>query len=618
MRARTGSAAFATARLIAEAAPRHAAGLCAWLLWKASQPALYTLTIGGMLDLVTPGRGAGSDVSSTFHKMTFYLTVLGGLFVGNLCFSAIGDSLTTAVSWRVSRCSGQRLLRAISTPGGIAHMELPAVADQIALARGQIVSAAPRRLIALLLSITGARLSGLAMALLLYQFHWWAPLLVGAAAITTRSWMLRDIRAYQRGLQLSAPKLRRAGYFRDIAVTASAAKELRLFWMLDWVLERFTGVYREGLREVWGERKGSRSILAAAITAQVVMFGFVGTEIALSGLQGRFGAGQMAIYLQAAWGMLSLIEGPTMEYEFRRAALAVSTLFGLERDCCLAITTGRRKAARSQTLEAPREIRFERVGFRYQGDSRDILCDFNMTLRAGDAAAIVGKNGSGKSTLIKLLTGLYAPNSGRILVDGIDLRDIDLRAWRAQVSVILQDFSHWPLSLRENVGFGSHRALVDDKLIWQALKVTGSEELARSLPRRLDTVLSTRFTGGIDLSGGQWQRIGLARAMAALYGGAKVLILDEPTAHLDVRGEAAFNDRFLRESGSTMSVVISHRFSTIRRAGRIMVLEGGRMIEDGSHDELMCARGFYASQFNLQADSFRMQSWEASAEEDAV
>jgi ATP-binding cassette subfamily B protein len=234
-----------------------------------------------------------------------------------------------------------------------------------------------------------------------------------------------------------------------------------------------------------------------------------------------------------------------------------------------------------------------------------VLDGFDLRLAAGRSVAIVGLNGAGKTTLVKLLTGLCRPSAGTIAIDGIDLADLDLASWRRQVAVIFQDFVRYELPLTENIRFGGiEQDRLDAAELTEIAAQAGAAELLAALPAGATTVLSPRFDGGVDLSGGQWQRVAFARALMAVRAGATVLIMDEPTAHLDVRAEAELYDRFLELTSGLTTIVISHRFSTVRRADRIVVLEHGRITEDGSHDELMAGGGQYARMFSLQASSY--------------
>jgi ATP-binding cassette subfamily B protein len=216
-------------------------------------------------------------------------------------------------------------------------------------------------------------------------------------------------------------------------------------------------------------------------------------------------------------------------------------------------------------------------------------------------------NGAGKTTLVTLLARMREPTSGRITVDGRPLDELNAREWQQQVAVVYQDFARLPLTAAENVGmFG--QAAPDPTRLDRAAELAGAADIIASLPRGWDTVLSPHYAGGVDLSGGQWQRMALARALYAVSGGARVLVLDEPTAQLDVRGEAAFYERFLELTAGVTSIVISHRFASVRRANRIAVLDGGRITELGTHEELLAGAGTYAEMFNLQAERFAAET----------
>jgi ABC-type multidrug transport system fused ATPase/permease subunit len=258
---------------------------------------------------------------------------------------------------------------------------------------------------------------------------------------------------------------------------------------------------------------------------------------------------------------------------------------------------------RAEALPA-REIRLRDVTFSYpSGSGEPVLEHFDLTIPAGSSLAIVGQNGAGKTTLAKLLCRLYDPQSGAIEIDGVDLREFDLASWRARVTAVFQDFLRLELPLRDNVAPSG----ASDEVVRAALVSAGAPDFAS-----LDTVLARGYDNGTDLSGGQWQRIALARALAAVTLGAGVVLLDEPTAQLDVRGEAEIFARLLAATRHCTTILISHRFSTVRQADRICVLEHGRVIELGSHEELMALGGRYRTMFDLQALRFQIPEEEGA------
>ena len=252
----------------------------------------------------------------------------------------------------------------------------------------------------------------------------------------------------------------------------------------------------------------------------------------------------------------------------------------------------------SHAVDAKRthEIHLRDVTFAYPtGAGAPVLEHFDLTIPAGSSLAIVGQNGAGKTTIAKLLCRLYDPQSGRIEIDGVDLREFDLASWRSGIAAVFQDFIRLELPLRDNVA----PAGAPDDIVCASLESAGAAGLAS-----LDTILARGYDGGTDLSGGQWQRVALARALAAVKMGAGVVLLDEPTAQLDVRGEAEIFDRLLAATRLCTTILISHRFSTVRHADRICVLEHGRVIELGTHDELIALSGRYRTMFDLQAERF--------------
>jgi ABC-type multidrug transport system fused ATPase/permease subunit len=330
------------------------------------------------------------------------------------------------------------------------------------------------------------------------------------------------------------------------------------------------------------------------ISANVLVF----WSLASAAAQGRISLGEVVIYVQSAVGV-SMIAFGGFSWALDGAAAPVAAVLRLEPAMrpAGALSSGSRPAEGAPA----RQIRLHDVTFAYPGSEstpgRAVLEHFDLTIPAGSSLAIVGQNGAGKTTIAKLLCRLYDPQSGAIEVDGVDLREFDLASWRSRVTAVFQDFVRFELPLRDNVAPGG----APDEVVRAALESAGAVNLAA-----LDTVLARGYDGGTDLSGGQWQRIALARALAAVKLGAGVVLLDEPTAQLDVRGEAEIFDRLLEATRHCTTILISHRFSTVRHADRICVLEHGRAVELGTHDELMALGGRYRTMFDLQAQRFQV------------
>jgi ATP-binding cassette subfamily B protein len=316
---------------------------------------------------------------------------------------------------------------------------------------------------------------------------------------------------------------------------------------------------------------------------------------------------------QLALGMQAMIAAVLLGEHYHEAD--VNTQFGMQSARALnefeALVRAhsdkdvRDTAATADAVGLPRhDIRFADVSFRYPAGHRPVYEGFNLTLRAGECTALVGLNGAGKTTLVKLLARLYEPDSGALLVDGRDVRDFTVASWRRQIGVIFQDFTHYELSVADNIAFGAIERPVEADNIRAAAAKSGMTTTVDSLPLGFDTPLARQYEGGADLSGGQWQRIAIARALYAVDAGAKVLVLDEPTAALDARSEAGFFAEFASLTRGLTTLLISHRFSSVRQADRIVVVEHGRIIEDGTHESLVALGGRYADMFRLQADRF--------------
>jgi ATP-binding cassette, subfamily B, bacterial len=377
---------------------------------------------------------------------------------------------------------------------------------------------------------------------------------------------------------------------------------MRVFGLGDWVAEQHRQEWLEGTQPSWRElRKLTRTTWIAG-AAVLVAYSVVAGTLGWAADHHEISLRTLATMLPMLPASMSAGSLSYADMSLERLLASVPDLDGLTADLGQASGVGTDGGQSAAGL--PREtVRLEGLSFAYPGDA-PVLRELDLELPLGHSLGLVGVNGAGKTTLVTLLARMREPTDGRIVVDGVSLDALSPREWQRQVAVVYQDFARLPLSAAENVGmFGEPAA--DPELLEQAAERAGAGEIIRGLPFGWGTVLSPHYAGGVDLSGGQWQRIALARALYAVGAGARVLVLDEPTAHLDVRGEAAFYDRFLELTAGVTSIVISHRFASVRRANRIAVLDGGQITELGTHSELVAADGTYAHMFRLQAERFR-------------
>jgi len=567
--------------------PRADAALAiAWwlvLIVRGSLPAVFAIAMG---QLVTAVQQGGS--------LTEALTLVGIAFVLLQILAPIHQVISANLGDRTAAWLYDRLTEACVRPPGIGHLEDPKLTADLTVARDfDLGMTGPPLSISMDFIASGLveMIGGLSSLIVLAAYAWWAPVVLGVAWFATH-WLLRESGVWRdRNTDEVRSAQRDADYAYRIAVDSPASKELRLFGLADWVIDRFV-TRRTRLHELQYEatRLRERPVtlsLLIVVAANVIVFWSLGRDV----LNGQLDLGRVVMFAQCAIGA-SMIAFGGLNWALDGSSAPVAAVLRLEPAMAPigALPAGDREARR---LPA-REIRFRNVTFSYPGGA-PVLENFDLTVPAGSSMAIVGQNGAGKTTLAKLLCRFYDPQSGAIEIDGIDVRQFDVSSWRSRVTAVFQDFTRFELPLRDNVA----PAGAPDAEIRAALEAAGAGKLAR-----LDTVLSRGYAGGTDLSGGQWQRVALARALCAVRMGAGVVILDEPTAQLDVRGEAEIFDRILGATRQCTTILVSHRFSTVRHADRICVVEHGRVIELGTHDELMAKGGRYRTMFDLQAQRF--------------
>jgi ATP-binding cassette, subfamily B, bacterial len=520
----------------------------------------------------------------------FALAALGGIAGRTIGFfdSLLADRFSRHVSLLVMEHASQL---------DLASYEDPAFHDKLERAR---VQATDRIAMVQAIGSVGQQLlAAISLALGILWFSPWILVVLVAAVLPA---FLGESHfaflGYSQNMR-QTPVRRRLDYLRVLGASKESAKELRLFGLSGFLL----GQYEQLSNGIYDENVGlARRRLWA------------GMALSLLSTAGYYGAYAYVIYRTVTgdmtWGTLQFLAGAiagtsaNIQNVFSTfSSIADQALFLTDLVEFLQVSPKIR--SKPNALPAPRPIRdgfvFEKVTFAYPGHSRNVLENLDFRLEPGERIALIGENGQGKTTIVKLLTRLYDPTGGRILLDGVDLREYNMEDLENQVSVIFQDFMRYEMTARENIAVGRIE-LAQNGGIHQAAHKSMADQVIERLPKRYDQQLGLRFDGGVDLSGGEWQKIALARAY---YRDAQLVILDEPTASLDARSEYEVFQRFAELTAGKMALLISHRFSTVRMADRIVVLEAGKIAEQGSHRELMAVAGRYAAMFELQASSYR-------------
>ncbi len=591
-------------RLVWETEPRYVVGILALRVARSLVP-LGVLWVGKLIvdEVVGAVALAGAGAPVPWLR-------LGQLLAIELAIALVGEGLSRLSALLESLLgdlfanrTSVELMRHAATLD-LEQFENAEVYDKLERARRQTVGRIG--LFTLLLSTIQDAITLLTLGAALAVYVPWLLLLLAVAVLPS---LLGETHFASLGYSLLyswTPERRQLDYLRYIGASDVSAKELKLFGLSGFLVGRYDRLSREfyEANKALAVRRSVVSSLLAAV-GTLGYYGAYGVIIYLTVTGYRSPAGLFTI------GVLTFLAGSFRQSRdlIQRILLSLSQVYeqALYLDdlfSFLALEPGIRPTAGARPVPVP--IRtgfvFEGVGFRYPGSEDWAVRGLDFALAPGERIALVGENGAGKTTLVKLLARLYDPSEGRILLDGVDLRQYDVDSLRRNVGVIFQDFVRYDFLLRENIAVGDIERLEQEPLIESAAQRSLADTVAARLPARYAQMLGRRFEGGVDLSGGEWQKVALARAYMR---DAQLLILDEPTAALDARAEYEVFLRFAELTAGRMAVLISHRFSTVRMADRILVLQGGRLVEQGTHAALVDQGGLYAELFQLQAAGYR-------------
>jgi ATP-binding cassette, subfamily B, bacterial len=588
----------AVIQLVWRASPGFFMGLVCLTLITGLTPVLSILIASRLIDMIVGMISVEPAVP--FRSFTWILILYGGVVLAEQLSIRLRAAMERLYQIRVTNYI-QCIIADHAASLDLAFFENPDFHNKLRNAATE-ASYRPLAMITQIMAVTSGLMTMVSMAVILLTWQAWIvpPIVVAAAVMFFVSARFGSANVHM--VMGRTPEARKAQYLNALMTSDSVAKDIRLFGLREYFLRIYRGLqetmYQQDSRLIRKQAfwTGLWEALLAAI--RPLLIGYT----AVQAIQRIVTVGQFNLYTQSIIqlhnGLYSLMATMAQLYENN---LFVSNLFqflAIEPEVEATRNTGALlPVTRQPTIE------FRHVSFRYPGTAKTVLNDLNLCIHPGETLALVGDNGAGKTTLVKLLTGLYKPTEGQILFDGVDIALMDRHYLRAHLSVIFQDYPIYHFSLHNNIAFGRISEINSPEAVYEAARRTGLDKLALTLPHGYETILGRWFERGHELSGGQRQLVALTRAVMRR---ADTMILDEPTAALDVYAEREFFNRLMDEKQTHRQTIlfISHRFSTVRQADRIIVLEGGRIVEEGSHESLMAANGLYAEMFTSQAEMY--------------
>ncbi|AFY46992.1 ABC-type multidrug transport system, ATPase and permease component [Nostoc sp. PCC 7524] len=589
-------ALFRSLPLLWAAAPREIIILITVTLLQGFLPAVSVWITKLVVDAVATALSDGGELG-----WTILLPLVAG-WVGALLLTTLLDPWRTALQGNLNdklmAHMSLMLMRKANTLPDLSRFEDSQFYDELQLLQER-VGYQPLSFLENLVELVRSLVTVVVMVALLIPLGFWIPLVIAIATIPQVVVSTQYGKTIWLTLFENSPQARRMEYYTSVMLTDTYAKETRLFQLGSFFIERYLQAFRS-LYQTMSHLRGKQAFWSSSLAILSTLGnGFAFYWVVQQAFRGQLSPGSVLLFVQSLTYFQQNLEGLVGNWlEIFENALFMQQFFNF-----LDSTSPMPLSVPGEKIPNPIRsgITFDKVYFRYPDAKGWALKNVSFTLQPGETVAIVGENGAGKTTIVKLLTRLYDPTKGRILVDGVDLKNLNLEQWRQQIAAVFQDFGRYALTLGENIALGNLQALEHRDLVRYAIEKADIAKLVAKFPTGEDTPIGKQFSG-TELSGGQWQKLALARAFVRQE--AQILLLDEPTAALDPRSEYELYLRFVELTKGKTTILITHRLASVRMAHRILVLKAGRLIEDGTHQELLQHGGEYTALWNMQVQQY--------------